>query len=105
MAGRPAAAGLLAGRLLSAFIFVHDGWSIIGSYSGAAAYMQRFGVPVMLLPAVIALVSLTIWASTVALDVFCWHRPENLGSATASAAIRGYNRRAGRIDGMPARDP
>ena len=48
-------AGLLAGRLLLSFIFVHEGWSIICSYSGAAAYMQRFGVPVMLLPAVIAL--------------------------------------------------
>ncbi|MFZ1104361.1 MAG: DoxX family protein, partial [Hyphomicrobiaceae bacterium] len=55
MGGRPAAAGLLAGRLLLAFIFVHEGWGLIGSYSGAAAYMQRFGVPGMLLPAVIAL--------------------------------------------------
>jgi putative oxidoreductase len=50
-----AAAGLLTGRLLLAFIFVHEGWSIIGFYSGAAAYMQKFGVPAVLLPAVIAL--------------------------------------------------
>ncbi len=55
MAGRPAAAGLLAGRLLLAFIFVHEGWNIVGAYSSAAAYMQRFGVPGVLLPAVIAL--------------------------------------------------
>ncbi len=34
---------------------MHEGWSIIGAYSGAAAYMQKFGVPGMLLPAVIAL--------------------------------------------------
>ena len=47
--------GLLVGRLLLALIFVHEGWSIIGNYSGAAAYMQKFGVPDMLLPAVIAL--------------------------------------------------
>jgi putative oxidoreductase len=55
MGSRPAAAGLLAGRLLLALIFVHEGWSLIDSHSGAAAYMQRFGVPAMLLPAVIAL--------------------------------------------------
>ena len=50
-----ASAGLLAGRLLLALVFVHEGWSIIGTYSGAAAYMQKFGVPSILLPAVIAL--------------------------------------------------
>jgi putative oxidoreductase len=55
MDGTPAAAGLLAGRLLLALIFVHEGLSIIGKYSGAVAYMQKFGVPEMLLPAVIAL--------------------------------------------------
>jgi putative oxidoreductase len=38
-----------------ALIFVHEGWSIIGNYSGAAAYMQKFGVSDILLPAVIAL--------------------------------------------------
>ena len=53
--GMSAAAGLLAGRLLLALIFVHEGWTIIGNYSGAAAYIQKFGVPAILLPAVIAL--------------------------------------------------
>jgi putative oxidoreductase len=48
-------ASLLTGRLLLALIFVHEGWSLIGSYGGATAYMQKFGVPGMLLPAVIAL--------------------------------------------------
>jgi putative oxidoreductase len=53
--GTLAAAGLLAGRLLLALIFVHEGWSLIGGYSDAAAYMHRFGVSPMLLPAVILL--------------------------------------------------
>jgi uncharacterized membrane protein YphA (DoxX/SURF4 family) len=34
-------AGLLAGRLLLVFIFLHEGWSILGNYAGAAAYMQK----------------------------------------------------------------
>jgi putative oxidoreductase len=50
-----ASAGLLVGRLLLVLIFVHEGWNIIGTYSGAAAYMQKFGMPSILLPAVIAL--------------------------------------------------
>jgi putative oxidoreductase len=50
-----AAAGLLMGRLLLALIFIHEGWSIIGSYDGTLTYIQRFGVPGTLLPAVIAL--------------------------------------------------
>jgi putative oxidoreductase len=53
--GMLASAGVLAGRLLLALIFVHEGWSIIGAYSGAAAYMEKFGVPGLLLPAVIGL--------------------------------------------------
>jgi putative oxidoreductase len=48
-------AGLLVGRLLLVFIFLHEGWSILGNYAGAAAYMQKSGVPSLLLPAVIAL--------------------------------------------------
>ena len=48
-------AGLLAGRLLLVFIFLHEGISILGNYAGAAAYMQKSGVPALLLPAVIAL--------------------------------------------------
>jgi putative oxidoreductase len=50
-----ASAGLLAGRLLLVLIFVHEGWSLMGTYPGAAAYMERFGVPGRLLPFVIAL--------------------------------------------------
>jgi putative oxidoreductase len=48
-------AGLLAGRLLLVVIFLHEGWSILGNYAGAAAYMQKSGVPSLLLPLVIAL--------------------------------------------------
>jgi putative oxidoreductase len=48
-------AGLLAGRLLLVFVFLHEGWSILGNYAGAAAYMQKSGVPSWLLPLVIAL--------------------------------------------------
>jgi putative oxidoreductase len=47
--------GLLMGRFLLALIFTHEGWSIIGSYDGTLAYIQRFGVPGTLLPAVVAL--------------------------------------------------
>jgi putative oxidoreductase len=43
------------GRFLLATIFIHEGWSIIGSYDGTLAYIQRFGVPGTLLPAVVAL--------------------------------------------------
>jgi putative oxidoreductase len=48
-------AGLLAGRLLLVFIFLHEGFGILGNYAGAAAYMQKSGVPSLLLPLVIAL--------------------------------------------------
>jgi putative oxidoreductase len=48
-------AGLLAGRCLLVLIFLHEGWSILGNYVGAAAYMQKSGVPSLLLPGVIAL--------------------------------------------------
>ena len=48
-------AGLLTGRCLLVLIFLHEGVSLIGSLAGAAAYMQRFGVPPIFLPAVIAL--------------------------------------------------
>jgi putative oxidoreductase len=49
------AAGLAIGRLLLAAIFVLEGWSKLRGYDAAAAYMNRFGVPGVLLPAVIAL--------------------------------------------------
>jgi putative oxidoreductase len=48
-------AGLLAGRCLLVFIFLHESVSLISNYAGAAAYMQKSGVPTLLLPAVIAL--------------------------------------------------
>jgi putative oxidoreductase len=48
-------AGLLAGRLLLVFLFLHEGWTLLGNYSGAVTYMQKSGVPALLLPAVIAL--------------------------------------------------
>ena len=48
-------AGLLVGRCLLVFIFLHEGFGLIGNYAGAAAYMQKSGVPSLLLPAVIAL--------------------------------------------------
>lgn len=48
-------AGLLAGRCLLVFIFLHEGLGILGTYAPAAAYMQKFGVPALLLPAVIML--------------------------------------------------
>ena len=49
------AAGLTAGRLLLASIFVLEGWSKLKGYDAAQSYMNRFGVPGTLLPAVIAL--------------------------------------------------
>lgn len=49
------AAGQLLGRLLLAAIFVHEGATLLKGYEPAARYMQAFGVPGLLLPAVIAL--------------------------------------------------
>ena len=48
-------AGLLAGRCLLVFIFLHESVFLLGNYAGAAAYMQKSGVPALMLPAVIAL--------------------------------------------------
>jgi putative oxidoreductase len=53
--GPVAAAGLALGRLLLAAIFILEGWSKLRGYEAAAAYMDRYGVPGLLLPAVIAL--------------------------------------------------
>jgi putative oxidoreductase len=50
-----AAAGLALGRLLLAALFILEGWSKLRGYQAAAAYMDRYGVPSLLLPAVIAL--------------------------------------------------
>ena len=49
------AAGLLVGRLLLASLFILEGWSKVRGYDSAVAFMQRYGVPGLLLPAVIAL--------------------------------------------------
>ena len=48
------AAGVLAGRLLLATIFVHEGWSKLAGYTAAIAYMNAYGVPGQLLPLAIA---------------------------------------------------
>ena len=45
----------LAGRVMLAAIFIVAGLDKIGAYSGTQAYMEAFGVPGLLLPAVIAL--------------------------------------------------
>jgi putative oxidoreductase len=47
-------AALLAGRFLLATLFVLEGYGKIGGYAEAVAYMQRYGVPDILLPLVIA---------------------------------------------------
>jgi len=46
--------GLLAGRLMLATIFLHEGMAKLGNYAGSAAYARSFGVPEMLLPLAIA---------------------------------------------------
>jgi putative oxidoreductase len=50
-----ATAGLPLGRLLLAALFILEGWSKLRGYEAAVAYMDRYGVPGLLLPAVIAL--------------------------------------------------
>src|SRR5471030_2568734 len=46
-------AAALAGRLLIAALFLIDGWSKVRGYAPAVAYMEKFSVPGVLLPAVI----------------------------------------------------
>src|SRR5882724_8439326 len=46
-------AAALVGRLLVAALFLIDGWSKVRGYAPAVAYMERFSVPGLLLPAVI----------------------------------------------------
>ena len=53
--GPLAAAGLAVGRLLLAALFIFEGWSKLRGYEAAVTYMDRYGVPGALLPAVIAL--------------------------------------------------
>jgi putative oxidoreductase len=47
------AAAALIGRLLLAALFVLEGWSKLRGYGAAAAYMERYSVPALLLPLVI----------------------------------------------------
>lgn len=47
-------AALLAGRLLLATIFLHEGFAKLGNYAMAAAYTRAFGMPEALLPLAIA---------------------------------------------------
>jgi putative oxidoreductase len=47
------AAAALVGRLLLAALFLLEGWSKLKGYGPAAAYMEKFSVPGLLLPAVI----------------------------------------------------
>jgi putative oxidoreductase len=51
--GIPSAAAVLVGRLLLAALFLLEGWSKLRGYGPAVAYMERFSVPGLLLPAVI----------------------------------------------------
>jgi putative oxidoreductase len=46
--------GELTGRVLLGLLFVLEGSSKIGAYSGAASYMAAFGMPPQLLPVAIA---------------------------------------------------
>ena len=43
----------LAGRILIAIMFILSGYDKIGGYEGTQGYMEAFGVPGLLLPAVI----------------------------------------------------
>jgi putative oxidoreductase len=74
------AAGFAIGRLLLVALFILEGWSKLRGYDAAVGSMNRFGVPGVLLPAVIALelgASLMIvvgWQTriaAVALATFC----------------------------------
>ena len=46
---------LLGGRALLSAMFIMAGFSKIGGYEGTVGYMEAFGLPGLLLPAVIAL--------------------------------------------------
>ena len=47
------AGAALGGRLLLAALFLLEGWSKLTGYAAAAAYMEAFSVPALLLPLVI----------------------------------------------------
>src|SRR5262245_31215754 len=74
------AAGLAIGRFGLAALFILEGWSKLRGYQAAAGYMEHFGVPSLLLPAVIALelggglliaIGWQTRIAAVALAVFC----------------------------------
>jgi putative oxidoreductase len=48
------AAAALAGRVLLSAIFLHEAYAKLTAYAMSQAYMEAFGVPVELLPLVIA---------------------------------------------------
>ena len=48
------AGALLVGRLLLASLFLLEGWGKLKGYAGAVGYMEKFGVPGVFLPLVIA---------------------------------------------------
>ena len=48
-------AGLLLGRCLLAFLFVHEGWAKAMNYGGAVRYAQGYGVPEIFLDGAIGL--------------------------------------------------
>lgn len=51
----PTDAALFASRVALAALFILEGMAKIGAYAASQAYMQKHGVPGILLPAVIAL--------------------------------------------------
>ena len=74
------AAAALVGRLLLASLFLLEGWSKLGGYGPATAYMERFSVPALLLPAAIAIelggglllaVGWQARCAALALSIFC----------------------------------
>ncbi|MEQ1710175.1 MAG: DoxX family protein [Hyphomicrobium sp.] len=52
---RLAPAAAMLGRVMLVAIFLIEGWSKISFYAPSAAYMDKFGVPGLLLPAAIAI--------------------------------------------------
>lgn len=71
---------LLAGRLMLAWIFVHEGMLKLGAYDRAVRYAEAFGVPGATLPAAIAveigcglLIALGLFtrSAAVVLALFC----------------------------------
>jgi putative oxidoreductase len=73
-------AGLLAARVGLAALFLLEGTAKIAAYGASQAYMEKFGVPGLLLPAVVALelggeltllIGLLTRLAALALSIFC----------------------------------